>query len=171
MLKQIAERRACRKYLPRKVEQEKIDAIVEAGLHAPSGMNVQDTAIIAITEPEAVFELAKINASIFGRDVSVAFYNAPAVLLVMAKQTPFSQLDGGATIENMLIEATNQGLGSCWIHRAKEELELEEGKAFFKKYGIDVTDYIGIGHVIVGYRDAGEPAPKVIKDGRAFYIK
>ena len=49
------------------------------------------------------------------------------------------------------------GLGSCWINRAKEEFETEEGKALLKKWGIE-GDYIGVGHCILGY-PAEEPRP------------
>ncbi|MCR5538947.1 MAG: diguanylate cyclase, partial [Lachnospiraceae bacterium] len=49
------------------------------------------------------------------------------------------------------------GVASCWIHRAKEEFESEEGKAILKDLGIE-GDYEGIGHLILGY--AKTPAPK-----------
>ena len=77
--------------------------------------------------------------------------------------------DGAATIENMLIEATNQGLASIWIHRAKEEIESEEGRKILAFTGLNFDDYIGIGHVAIGYpQDGYKPAPKIIRDNRVF---
>lgn len=169
LLKELVERRACRNFDPdRPVEKEKIEAIVEAGLRAPTGMNVQDTCIIVITDKVKRDALSIVNAKPLGWDRD-PFYGAPVVLLVMAKPSPFAEIDGGATMENLLIEATHQGLGSCWIHRAKEELESEEGQKLFASWGIDVTGYVGIGHAVIGYSKGGKVPEKVIKDGRVFY--
>ena len=62
--------------------------------------------------------------------------------------------------------AADLGLGSCWIHRAKEEFESEEGKGILKALGIE-GDYEGIGHCVLGY--AAEPA-KEPKERKASYV-
>lgn len=62
-----------------------------------------------------------------------------------------------AVMGNLMNAAAAIGLGSCWINRAKEEFETEEGKALLKKWGIE-GDYIGVGHCILGY-PAEEPRP------------
>ena len=54
------------------------------------------------------------------------------------------------------FEAEAQGIGSCWIHRAKEEFESEEGKELLRSLGIE-GDYEGIGHCILGYADGDAP--------------
>lgn len=169
MLEVIKARRACRSFSNREVEQEKINEIVEAGLLAPSGMNRQTPIIIVIKDKKTRDDLMEINRSIMGRD-NDPFYGAPVVLLVAAHKEGLSVHDGAATIENMLLEATNQGLCSCWIHRAKEELELEAGKRLLSSItGFPLDDYIGIGHVIIGYPIEGyKPNPKIIKENRVF---
>lgn len=169
MLDAIRNRRACRSFSNREVEQEKIIEIVEAGLLAPSGMNRQTPIIIVIKDKKTRDQLMEINRSIMNRDGD-PFYGAPVVLLVAAHKEGLSVHDGAATIENMLLEATNQGLGSCWIHRAKEELELDEGKKLLSSItGFPLDDYIGIGHVIIGYPNDGyKPNPKIIKENRVF---
>lgn len=65
--------------------------------------------------------------------------------------------DGSLVMGNLMNAAAAIGLGSCWINRAKEEFETEEGKALLKKWGIE-GDYIGVGHCILGY-PAEEPRP------------
>lgn len=130
MLEVIKARRACRSFSNREVEDNKIKEIVEAGLLAPSGMNRQTPVIIVIKDKKTRDELMKLNAQILNRDMDT-FYGAPVIMLVAAHKDGLSIYDGAATIENMLLEATNQGLASCWIHRAKEELELEEGERFY----------------------------------------
>lgn len=168
MLDVIKARRACRSFSSREVEDNKIKEIVEAGLLAPSGMNRQTPVIIVIKDKKIRDELMKLNSSIMGRDLD-PFYGAPVILLVAAHKDGLPMLDGAATIENMLLEATNQGLASCWIHRAKEELELEEGRKILSFTGLNFDDYIGIGHVIIGYPNKDyKVAPKVIKENRVF---
>ena len=168
MLDVIKARRACRSFSNREVEDNKIKEIVEAGLLAPSGMNRQTSIIIVIKDKKVRDHLMELNRKIMGRDLD-PFYGAPVILLVAAHKDGLPMLDGAATIENMLLEATNQGLASCWIHRAKEELELEEGRKILSFTGLNFDDYIGIGHVIIGYpKDEFKPVPKIIKDNRVF---
>ena len=168
MLDAIKNRRACRAFKDQEVEQSKIDEIIEAGLLAPSGMNRQTPVIIAIKDKKTRDELMELNRKIMGRDGD-PFYGAPVILLVIANKNGLSLHDGGATIENMLLEATNQGLASCWIHRAEEEIRSEEGRKILSFTGLNFDDYIGVGHVIIGYpKDGYVPSPKVIRDGRKF---
>ena len=168
MLDVIKNRRACRAFKDQAVEQEKIDEIIEAGLLAPSGMNRQTPVIIAIKDKKTRDALQALNGKIMERDGD-PFYGAPVILMVIAHKQGLSLHDGGATIENMLLEATNQGLASCWIHRAEEEIRSEEGRKILSFTGLNFDDYIGIGHVIIGYpKDDYVPSPKVIRDGRKF---
>lgn len=168
MLDAIRNRRACRSFSNREVEDSKIKEIVEAGLLAPSGMNRQTPIIIVIKDKKTRDQLMKLNAQIMGRDLD-PFYGAPVVMIVASHKDGLSIHDGAVTIENMLLEATNQGLASCWIHRAKEELELEEGRKILSFNGLNFDDYVGVGHVIVGYpTDGYKPAPKIIKENRVF---
>jgi len=168
MLEVIKARRACRNFSSREVEESKIKEIVEAGLLAPSGMNRQTPVIIVIKDKKTRDELMKLNAQILNRDMDT-FYGAPVIMLVAAHKDGLSIYDGAATIENMLLESTNQGLASCWIHRAKEELELEEGRKILSFTGLNFDDYIGIGHVIIGYPNEDyKVVPKVIKENRVF---
>ena len=170
MLEVIAKRRSCRKFdIDHPVEKEKIDEIVNAGLHAPTGKGTQNTIVIVIEDKKARDALAKINAGIMGWDID-PFYGAPVILLVASKKSPYPELDGGAMIENMLLEATAQGLSTCWIHRAKEEWELPEFRALFASLEIPFNDYVGVDHIALGYSLAGEPKEKQILPGRVFHI-
>ena len=77
--------------------------------------------------------------------------------------------DGSLTMGNLMLAAHNFGLGSCWIHRAKEEFESEKGKAILKKLGIN-GEYEGIGHCALGYADE-EPKEHIIAENRVYHIK
>ncbi len=171
ILKAMEERRSCRAYLPDMVAQEDIDAILRAGTYAPTGMNWQSPIIIAVTNPETRNQLSKLNARIIGQENMDPFYGAPVVLVVLAdKSRPTYLYDGSLVMGNLMLAASTLGLGSCWIHRAKEEFETEEGKAILKSLGIE-GDYEGIGHCILG-KPAAELSPAAPrKSDYLYYIK
>ena len=171
MLKEIKERRSCRSFDSKMPNEKAINEVINAGLYAASARGTQYGIVIAITNKDVREKLVKLNAKVMEKADFDPFYGAPVILLVAVKKWNNSVYDGSCMIENMMIEATNQGLGSCWIHRAKEELEMEEGKALFKGLNIDLNEYEGLGHVALGYRLNKEIPLKEIKENRVFWIK
>lgn len=154
-------RRSCRAYKPDRVEEDKLNAIIEAGTYAATGMGKQSPIIIVVENKEIRDKLSKMNAKIMGMDID-PFYGAPELLIVLAnKEIPTYVYDGSLVMGNMMNAAADIGVASCWIHRAKEEFESEEGKAILKDLGIE-GDYEGIGHLVLGYeaKPAGDPAPR-----------
>ena len=169
VLQAIKTRKSVKKYKSTPVERGLIEQIIEAGLHAPSGLNKQAPIILAVTDKETRDLLSKLNA---GKDPffrADPFYGAPCVLVVLADKSAHTYLyDGALVMENMLLAAHSLGLGACWIHRAKETFEMEEGKAILKKLGLE-GEYEGIGNCIVGYADM-QPTEKPRKDNWVYYI-
>ena len=154
-------RRSCRAYRPELIEEEKLNAIIEAGTYAATGMGKQSPIIIAVTDKETRDLLSKLNAAAMGADMD-PFYGAPEVLVVLAnKSVPTYIYDGSLVMGNLMNAAAYLGVASCWIHRAKEEFESEEGKEILEKLGIE-GEYEGIGNLILGYaaNPAGEAAPR-----------
>ena len=170
VLEAIKKRRSIRKYKDTMVPKEIIDKIIEAGTYAATGMGKQSPIIIAVTNKELRDKLSAMNAKIMGKDVD-PFYGAPVVLIVLAsKERPTYIYDGSLVMGNLMLEADALGIGSCWIHRAKEEFESEEGKEILRSLGIE-GDYEGIGHCILGYADG--PAPKAAprKESYVYYAE
>ncbi len=172
VMKAILERRSVRKYTEEPVSREDLDQIVEAGLWAASGRNRQDVIILAVTDKELRDRLSRANCEIGGWTESAdPFFGAPAVLVVLAdKQCPNHVYDGSLVIGNMMLAAHSLGLGSCWIHRARQVFEAEEFKQLLRDLGIQ-GDWEGIGHCIVGH-PAGDP-PRVPhrKPDRVFWVE
>ncbi len=169
VIKNIVERRSIRKYKSDMVPSELIDEILKAGTYAPTGMNSQSPIIIAITNKETRDKLSKLNAKIMEVDTD-PFYGAPVVIVVLVDKTvPTHIYDGSLVMENMMLAAHSLGLGSCWIHRAKEEFETEEGKEILKSLGI-TGEYVGIGHCILGYPDCEKIEAKPRKDNYIYKI-
>ena len=171
VFKNILTRRSVKKYKPDLVEKELIEKIVEAGTYAATGRNLQAPIILAVTNKSLRDKLSQMNAQIMGLDgKSDPFYGAPVVLVVLADKTVRTRVyDGSLVMGNMMLAAHALGLGSCWIHRAREEFESDEGKAILKDLGIE-GDYEGIGHLVLGYTDGEYPITRPRKDGWVYYI-
>ena len=151
-------RRSVKKYLSQPVEKEKLNAVLEAGTYAACGMGRQAGKIVVLQNPDDIAQLEKMNAAILGNPAAHPFYGAPTVCVVFADTSVGTWVeDGSLVIGNMLAAAHSLGVGSCWIHRARQEFELPEGKALMQKWGVDAR-YAGVGHCILGYA-AAEPAP------------
>ncbi|MBC3537714.1 nitroreductase [Megasphaera hominis] len=172
MIKAMEERRSIRKYKPDMVPCDVVDRIIEAGLYAASGMGKQATKIIALTNKEIRDELSKLNCKIGGWDEGFdPFYGAPVVLIVLADKTWVNHVyDGSLVMGNLMLAAYSEGIGSCWIHRAKEEFELPYGKELLKKLGIE-GEWEGIGHCVLGYADCPHPEAAARKEHRVYYIE
>lgn len=169
-MQNLLTRRSVRKYKPDMVPQEKLDKILEAGTYAATGMGRQSPIILAVTDKAMRDRLSKMNAAIMGVD-SDPFYGAPVVLVVLAdKNVPTYIYDGILVMGNLMNAAHAEGIASCWIHRAKEEFNSEEGKKILKDLGI-TGDYEGIGHCILGYADGDEPAAKPRKENYVYSVK
>ena len=170
-LKVLETRRSCRKFITDKmVSEEEIKAIVKAGTYAATGRGLQSPIILVVTNKELRDKLSAENARIMGVDFD-PFYGAPVIIIVLAdKNVATYKYDGSLVMGNMLNAAASLGLGSLWVHRAKEEFEGELGKLILENLGIE-GDYEGIGHCVIGY--AKEPAPEAAprKDNYVYYVK
>ena len=171
VMQNMITRRSIRSYKPDMVPEEVINRIVEAGTYAATGMGKQSPIIIAVTNKELRDKLAKKNAEIMGHPDMDPFYGAPVVLIVLAnKERPTYLYDGSLVMGNLMLAAHDEGLGSCWIHRAKEEFESPFGKEILKSLGIE-GDYEGIGHCVIGYTNGEEPKAAPRKENYVYYIK
>ena len=168
----IKERRSIRQFKAELPEKEDIEQVIEAGLYAASGKGLQASIIVAVTNKELRDKLSDMNRRILGSPEGFdPFFGAPAVLVVLSdKSVPTYVYDGSLTMGNMMLAAHTLGLGSCWIHRAKQEFESEEGKAILRELGIE-GDYEGIGHCILGYIDGEEPEAKERNAGRVYWAE
>lgn len=163
-------RRSVRKYKPDMIPKETLDLILKAGTYAATGMGRQSPIIIAVTKKELRDKLSSMNAKIMGTD-SDPFYGAPVVLIVLAeKSRPTYVYDGSLVMGNLMNAAHACGISSCWIHRAKEEFESEEGKELLHSLGIE-GDYEGIGHCILGYADGMEAEAAPRKSSYLYYVE
>lgn len=169
-IENLLTRRSIRKYKPDMIPEDILEKILTAGTYAATGMGRQSPIIIAVTDKNTRDRLSKMNAAVMGSD-SDPFYGAPVVLVVLAdKSIGTYKYDGSLVMGNLMNAAHALGIACCWIHRAKEEFESEEGKKILRSLGI-TGEYEGIGHCILGYADCDIPLPKERKENYIYRIK
>lgn len=172
IIKAMEERRSIRKFKPEMPKKEDLQQIVKAGLYAANGMGRQATITVAVTNKELRDKLSAVNCKIGGWDESVdPFYGAPAILIVLAEKDWRNRVyDGSLVMGNMMLAAHSLGLGSIWIHRAKEEFEMPEYQQLLKELGVE-GEWEGIGHCAVGYIDGEMPEAAERKPNRVFWVE
>ncbi len=154
ILEVLKTRRSCRDFKPDQIKDEELEAVLEAGMYAPNGMGKQSPKFVVIQDPETREQIRAMNANVFGKPDMDPFYGAPTIVIVLADPSVFTWVeDGACAIANMLNAAHAVGLGSIWIHRAREEFDSQEGKDLLAKWGIDES-YRGIGHCALGYANS-----------------
>ena len=138
----------------------------------PMALGVAGCIILAGTDKALRDQMMEMNRKVGGwAEGFDPFYGAPAVLVVLAKKgTPFTVADGSLTMGNMMLAAHALGLGSCWINRAREAFDTEEGKEILRRLGVE-GEYEGVGNCIVGYPDGDLPRPKERNEGRVFWAE
>ena len=161
----LLNRRSVRSYKSDQVPDDLLDQVLEAGLYAPSGMNTQGVRLVAVRDKETRDLLSRLNAAVMGSS-NDPFYGAPCVVVVLADPDiyPGWVEDGALALGNMMNAAHALGLGSCWIHRARQIFDAPEGKELLNAWGLP-ENLRGVGNCILGY-PVDIPAPRPRKEGR-----
>ena len=169
-IENLIKRRSCRKYKKEQIKEEELKQILEAGTYAPTGKGKQSPIMIVVQNKETIEKLSKINRKIMGVETD-PFYGAPTIIVVLADKNIGTHVeDGSLVIGNLMNAASSLGIGSCWIHRAKEEFETEQGKELLNEWQIP-DNYVGVGHCILGYPEGELPKAKERKQNYITFIR
>ena len=162
VLSNIMARRSIRKYLDKPVEHEKLEAVVNCGINAPSGMNRQPW-IVRVVEDRTL--IAEVNKAA-GRE---QFYGAPALICVCTP-TNGGDLDAGLLGENMMLAAPALGLGTCCLQGPVRALLSNEKCKFFLDR-LDIPADYRLNYILaIGYPDE-QPAAKPRDASKVKYIR
>lgn len=169
ILKAMVDRRSCKSYKADMPPKSDIEEVINAGLWAANGRGLQTPVIVAVTDKETRDKLSALNAAVMGAN-NDPFYGAPVVLIVLApKEHPNRVYDGSLVLGNMMLAAHSLDIGSCWIHRAKEVMETEEGREILKSVGLE-GEWEGIGNCVLGYADGALKEAQPRKEGRVYWV-
>ena len=160
-------RYSCREFQDRSVEQAVVDAIVEAGRIAPSACNNHPSRVMVLDTPELLEKAAACQPR-FARDGSI--FGAPLIFLICSvtedawvrpyDQMNSSEIDTSIVCDQMMMEATEQGLGTCWVCHFKPEVAQEPAMAL--EAGEDG---------LVFYRAIAEHYQKALRPGGALALE
>ena len=114
-LEVLKNRRSIRKYKPEQIRAEDLQAVLDAGVYAPTGAGTQGVQIVVVQTPEEVAAVDALNAKILENPKAHPYYGAPTILLIFATEKSVTpDLDGAAVCTTLLNAAYAVGLGSCW---------------------------------------------------------
>lgn len=164
-LKVIKERRTTRKYKAEQIKEEELQAIIEAGLYAPSANNQQSWNFTVIQDAE-LLEVLNIEAKAAAKNIPNefmqkmanndkfnAFYGAPTIIIVSGNEKGMmSQVDCAAASENMLIAAESLDIGACWNGFIGILFNSEKGAEYKKKLNIP-EGFVPYYAIVLGYKD------------------
>ena len=180
----ILTRRSTRKYLNKPVSKELLEKIIETGRYAPSGGNSQSNHFLVIQNKQIIDRLVKMVEKAFSKmeitenmyrslqnsiNLSkkggyVFSYNAP-VLIIVANKRDYgnNQADCAIALENMMLEANELDLGSCYINQLKWLNEDRKILSYLQSLGMNEDERV-YGSLIIGYPDTndGKPLRKVL---------
>jgi nitroreductase len=191
IINNMIERRSIRTYKAEQITEVELEAILQAGIYAPSAGSRQSAIIVVCQNAEINTALGKINKAAFKGRMSTetayiskdqpsiadnaaiqsGFYHAPTVLTLFApKNFLYSVADCYVAAQNIMLAAHSLGVGSCMVARAEDTFSSELGKRLQKEWGIDETYEAKI-HVTLGYpADAKPPTAKPRKEGRIIRV-
>ena len=164
VLEALKNRRSIRRYKAEQITEQELSAVLEAGIYAPTAKNLQSPLMVVVQDKENIAKLSRMNAAVMGKPDADPFYGAPTVVIVLADSgNPNGVADASLVMGNLMNAAYGIGLGSCWINRAREVFETEEGRALLRSWGVD-DKYAGVGNCILGYPDCPHPEAKPRKE-------
>jgi nitroreductase len=179
----IRNRRSVRNFKKEQIREEELQAVLEAGLYAPSARNEQPWHFTVIQNREILDSMTSIAKEAFknteiGLIQSILndenfdfFYHAPTVIIISGDKNSMSpHASCAAAAENIIIAAESIGLGSCWLNMPIRMVNSEAGSHFKKELGIP-EDFIPLYSIALGYKEGspGEAAPR--KKNSINYIK
>lgn len=182
-LKDIRNRRSTRGFLQEQIKDEEVQAILEAGIYAPSATNKQPWHFTVVQNKELLdrlnnsFKKAAIKSdneyiSRVGKNEKFhVFYNSPTVILVSGDENNYyATVDCAIATENMLLAAESLKVGSCWIGFIAYLLNSEEGTAYIKELGIP-EGFKQFHAVALGYKRINVTNAPTRKENTVNYIK
>lgn len=168
VLEIIKKRRSVRSYKQEAVPEELLDAVLEAGTFAPTGMNKQSPVIISVTSEKYRKELSRLNAEVLGKETD-PYYGAPAIVLVLADPEIGTFVeDASCVLENMMLAAASLGLGSVWVNRERQIFDSERGKELLREWVLPER-LRGVGSIALGY--AAAPLSEAAKRKENYIVK
>lgn len=175
-LQTIAKRKSCRSYQNQMIKEEELQAILKAGIQAPSAMNRQLCEIYAITNLAYIDELTNAIKKVSEErgekkpDSYHFSYHAPVLCIVSGPEYDSRRVeDGSCILENIFLAAASLNIGSCWINQLRDTQNVDEVRNVLNKLGIPPNHQV-VGCAAIGYVNQ-EGAAKEKNESRIHIVR
>ena len=191
IIQKMLTRHAIRRFQDKQLDEETLEQILTAGLHAPSAGNNQRSRIVVCQNKEINEQLgrlsrymqfkdedpAKVAHSISADQPSIkddltlmdGFYHAPTVLTIFTPNMKYTYEDAAMIAENIQLAAHFLDVGACYVGRTEEVFATEYGQMLRKEWKI-ADELVAVGNVLLGYREGPAPQDKPRKEGRILRV-
>ncbi|BCN31373.1 nitroreductase family protein [Anaeromicropila herbilytica] len=153
VLENIITRKSVRSFTDKTIEDDILEQIIKAGIHAPSGMNKQSFRFTIVRNKDKMSRLAKEIATELERDVNTYNFYLPDVLIMVSDETENSNglADCACALENIFLAAHSLGVGSVWINQLKLICDKPKIRAILDEFEIPAS------HTVWGMAALGYP--------------
>lgn len=158
-LNTILTRRSTRKFSDKPIPEEELELIVQAALHAPSGMGLQTWQFTVVRNREKIQMLASAIEKALDRQGYDMYQPRVLVIPSNEKQSRFGREDDACAMENIFLAAHSLGIGSVWINQLQGICDEPDIRRILTSFGVPS------GHEVYGMAALGYAADT--KEGKS----
>lgn len=183
VLEAIKDRRSVRTFTNEQVSSEQLNAILEAAIYAPTGMNYQTTHFTAVLDAEKLLELNRRVKAVFARSTEERlqhrgenaaynfYYHAPALVIVSNESTqPWAGQDCANALQSMFLAAQSLGVASCWINQLCSTCQDSAVRELLSEWGVP-ADHTVYGCAALGFNSGEAPHVPVHNENKISIVK
>lgn len=169
----ITSRSSARAYSDKEVSKEILDAVIDAGLKAPTGMNLQELYFSVVKGNNPVLEeLDAEKRRLRNQDKQpvLFYYGAPYFIIISASDSDkWAKVDAGIAVQNMSLAAESMGLGSLIIGCVDDAMRGEKKEYFNEAFNIPEGKVFQIA-IALGYKTDSKKPHEFNKDKQVSYV-
>lgn len=170
VMNNILTRRSVRKFTDEPIPKEILEDLVEAALHAPSGVGKQTWKFTVITNKEMIRRLAGTIGTVLGRE-KYDMYQPTAILMPSnLRDSIWGKEDNACALENVFLAAHSYGVGSVWINQMQNICDEPAIRALLDEMGVP-ADHVVYGMAALGYPAPDASIPEIKRTGAVAYIE
>lgn len=152
VMQNILTRVSVRAFNEKQVAKADVEALIQAGLYAPSGMGKQTWHFTGVLNQALIAELAAAVGKVLGRE-GYAFYNATALIIPSNhRESHYGKEDNACALQNIFLAGHSMGIGSVWINQLSEISDHPEIRPLLNKLGVP-EDHVVFGIAALGYAE------------------
>lgn len=169
-MKTILTRRSIRKFTTEPIAEEILRDVVDAGMHAPSGMCRKTWQFTVVTNKGLIEKLTETIAKVLGREGYDMYKPVALVIPSNERDSVYGREDNACALQNIFLAAKSYGVGSVWINQLTNICDEPEIREILNKFGVP-ENHIVYGLAALGYADTSVPEPEYREIGEVKFVK